>query len=296
MKIIKNIAAIIMLFAAFSCQKHVVEYNAVNINGKGFAEFDLNYFVPLVVTDDNYVYKMELDGKAYEIGTWSADSVYTPGSFILNYNLMPSGAGRFYTTTTGSHNLKLYISKNFTQVYDQNVTLAAGKQNVFVYDFTKPPIVFQQEFPYPTETTERTDTSGWVKFYNFMFETGTTPTTLKLQYQYRYVRRNISLTDTSAWINLGKPVSFGEATGWERITIIKTTEISQGSSPIFYRIRMIGTDGSDQGDLQVMNANSAFVNYTSTITETIGNVQHHILKGHRASTTPVASMTEFVAK
>lgn len=295
MKMIRNISAIFVLVVAFSCQKNIIKYNATQVNG--LAEFQLHYFVPLVANDSNYVYKMEMDGNVYENGVWSADgSVYSPSSVIATYNAAPSGTtGRFYTNTVGDHNLKMYISKQFKPLYNQNVTLQEGKQNVFVYDYAKPPIVFNNNAPYPTETTETTDSSAWVRFYNFMFETGTTPTTLKLQYQYRYVR-NVTTKDTSSWINLGSPVAFGQATGWERTPVIKTTEISQGSANVFYRIRMIGNDGSDQGSLQIINTSSVFVDYSGTQSETIGRVYHHILSGWRANKASTVAVRVFIAK
>jgi len=294
MKIIRYILGTFVVFAAISCEKNVVTYDAAPANG--LAEFQLHYFVPLVVNDTNYVYKIELDANVYENGATNTAGVYSPSSMIPTYNAVPGvSTGRFYTTTVGAHNLKMYVSKNFKPLYSQNVTLQEGKQNVFVYDFSKPPIVFNNNAPYPTETTEYTDSSAWVRFYNFMFETGTTPTTLKLQYQYRYVR-NVATKDTSGWINLGSPLAFGQSTGWERIPVIKTTEISQGSASVYYRIRMIGNDGSDQGSLQIINSSSKFVDYSDFWTETIGRVYHHVLSGWRADKASTVAVRVFTAK
>jgi hypothetical protein len=277
-----------------SCEKNVVKYDAAPANG--LAEFQLHYFVPLVVNDTNYVYKIELDANVYENGATNTAGVYSPSSMIPTYNAVPGGStGRFYTTTVGAHNLKMYVSKNFKPLYSQNVTLQEGKQNVFVYDYSKPPIVFNNNAPYPTETTQYTDSSAWVRFYNFMFETGTTPTTLKLQYQYRYVR-NVATKDTSGWINLGTPLTFGQSTGWERIPVIKTTELSQGSASVYYRIRLIGTDGSDQGSLQIINSSGKYVDYSDFWTATIGRVYHHVLSGWRADKTSTVAVRQFTAK
>jgi hypothetical protein len=294
MRLVKYILGIFVVLAAVSCKKNVVKYDAKQANG--LAEFQLHYFVPLVVNDTNYVYKIEMDANVYENGITSASGVYSPSSMIQTYNAAPSGStGRFYTTTAGAHNLKLYISKQFKPLYDQTVTLQEGKQNVFVYDYSKPPIVFNNNAPYPTETTEHTDSSAWVRFYNFMFETGNTATPLKLQYQYRYVR-NVTTKDTSGWINLGTPLAFGQSTGWERIPVIKTTEISQGSASVYYRIRMIGNDGSDQGSLQIINSSSKFVDYSDFWTETIGRVYHHVLSGWRTNKASTVAVRVFTAK
>jgi hypothetical protein len=294
MRLVKYILGIFVVFTAVSCKKNVVKYDAASASG--LAEFQLHYFVPLVANDSNYVYKIEMDANVYENGVTSASGVYSPSSMIQTYNAAPSGStGRFYTTTPGAHNLKLYISKQFKPLYDQAVTLQEGKQNIFVYDYSKPPIVFNNNAPYPTETTERTDSSAWVRFYNFMFETGNTPTPLKLQYQYRYVR-NVATKDTSGWINLGNPLAFGQSTGWERIPVIKTTEISQGSASVYYRIRMIGNDGSDQGSLQITNSSSKLVDYSDFWTETIGRVYHHVLSGWRANKASPVAVRVFTAK
>jgi hypothetical protein len=294
MKVIRYILGIFVVVAAVSCEKNVVKYDAAPANG--LAEFQLHYFVPLVVNDTNYVYKIELDANVYENGATNTAGVYSPSSMIPTYNAVPGGStGRFYTTTVGAHNLKMYVSKNFKPLYSQNVTLQEGKQNVFVYDYSKPPIVFNNNAPYPTETTQYTDSSAWVRFYNFMFETGTTPTTLKLQYQYRYVR-NVATKDTSGWINLGTPLTFGQSTGWERIPVIKTTELSQGSASVYYRIRLIGNDGSDQGSLQIINSSGKYVDYSDFWTATIGRVYHHVLSGWRADKTSTVAVRQFTAK
>jgi len=294
MTILKNILGVFILFAAVSCQKNEVKYDAALTSG--LAEFQLHYFVPLVANDSNYVYKIELDANVYENGAWNTSGVYSPSSMIPTYNGAPAGStGRFYTTTAGSHNLKLYVSKQFKPLYNQNVTLQEGKQNVFVYDYSKPPIVFNNNAPYPTEITEKTDSSAWVRFYNFMFETGTTSTPLKLQYQYRYIR-NVTTKDTSGWINLGTPLTFGQCTGWERIPVIKTTEISQGIASVFYRIRIIANDGSDQGSLQIINSSGKYVDYSDYWTETIGRVYHHILSGWRADKASTVAVRVFTAR
>ncbi len=292
MKIIKNILGAFVLLAAFSCQKHVVEYDTTPIGS--LAEFQLHYFVPVVAVDSNNIYKMEVNGFEYSNGTMSAAGVYNPSVLLSTYNAIPSGAtARFYTATPGDNNIKLYASNKYKPVYNQSAQLKTGKQNVFVYDFNKPPMVFDNGFPYPKITTEKTGQSAWVKFYNFLYETATTPTTLKLQYQYQYTK-DIVTKEKSDWIDVGKPVSFGESTGWEHITVIKEVEISQGSARIDYRIRMIGADGSDQGSLKVNNASNAFVDYSDFWTATIGRCYHHVLSGLR-TTAPRSAVRQFVA-
>ena len=55
-----------------------------------------------------------------------------------------------------------------------------------MYDFAEPPIIFDNGHPYQTNITEYTDSTAWIKFYNFLYEEQGKPTNLKLQYQYQY--------------------------------------------------------------------------------------------------------------
>ena len=115
--------------------------------------------------------------------------------------------GRFFTVDPGEVNIKLYKGTSEVLVYDQNVTLTEGKQNIFIYDFDEEPIIFDNGYPYVANVTEDTDSTTYVKFYNFLFETEGVPTDLKLQYQYVDPR-------TSELVNIGDPVAFGETTGF----------------------------------------------------------------------------------
>jgi hypothetical protein len=292
MKIIKNISAILLLVTAFSCQKHVVEYDTTPIGDA--AELQLHYFVPVAAVDSNNIYKIEMNGMVYENGTTSSAGVYSPAVVLSTYNAVPSGStARVYTTTPGQNNIKLYAGKTFRPVYDQNVTLAKGKQNVFVYDFNKPPVVFDNGFPYPKNVTAHSDSTAWVKFYNFLYENGTTPTTLKLQYQYQYTKDVVAKVK-SDWLNLGQPVSFGETTGWQPVPVIKEVELSSGSARIDYRIRMIGPGGEDLGSLKVINASNAFIDYADFWTASIGRAYHHVLSGIR-TIAPRTAVRQFTA-
>lgn len=138
--------------------------------------------------------------------------------------------------------------------------------------------------PLPKVTTEHTGTTAWIRFYNFMYESAGVPTTLKLQYQWQYTTDNATAAK-SDWFNLGSPVSFGEATGWEPVTVNKTVEISAGTARIDYRIRLIGADGSDQGSLKVGTAGTT--DYSDWWTAQIGKVYHHVFAGYRTGSPAV---------
>ena len=291
----KNIVKLLSLFfilaaVSTSCKKHVVEYDSHNLP-KDEAEFQLHYFVPVVTGAANNIVKVEINNKLYANAT-------TP---IAPYNAIPSGGvGLFFTAPSGMTNIKLYRGANADLVFDQNVTLTPGKQNVFVYDFDKPPVVINNGYPYTGITTDSTGTFAWVKFYNFLFETPGVTTSLKLQYQYQYnTDPGPAATHTnlkSDWLNLGSPVSFGESTGWELVPVIKHAdrEVTQGTERIDYRILVIGDNGQDLGPLQVQNSTGSMVNYGDFWNATIGRRYHHILAGYRAAT-PISSVRQFTA-
>ncbi len=291
----KNIVKLLSLFfilatVSTSCKKHVVEYDSHNLP-KDEAEFQLHYFVPVVTGAANNITKVEINNKLYANST-------TP---IAPYNAIPSGGvGLFFTAPSGMTNIKLYRGANADLVFDQNVTLTPGKQNVFVYDFDKPPVVIDNGYPYTRITTDSTGTFAWVKFYNFLFETPGVTTSLKLQYQYQYnTDPGPTATHTnlkSDWLNVGEPVSFGEATGWQQVPVIKHADrqITQGTERIDYRIRVIDTNGDDLGPLQVRNSTGNMVDYADFWNATIGRRYHHILAGYRAAT-PISSVRQFTA-
>ena len=284
----KNLIKILSLFFILatlgtSCKKHVVEYNSTDLP-KTSAEFQLHYFVPVVAGAANNITRVEINNQLYNNST-------TP---LVPYNALPSGAvGLYYTAPSGTTNIKLYQGATPTLVYDQNCTLTSGKQNVFVHDFTKPPVVIDNGYPYETVSTQETGLFGWVKFYNFLYETAGVPTPLKLQYQYQYTIDNTTGLK-SDWLNLGNPVSFGEATTWIQIPVNKTVDVSAGTARIDYRIRRIGTAGEDLGPLQVRNSSGTMVDYADWWNATIGRRVHHIFAGYRAAT-PISSMRLFTA-
>lgn len=283
MKKIRNITFMIaLLVTAFSCEKNEVEYDTTDVSGK--AEFQLHYVVPVIAGAANNIMKVEINGQLYANST----------APLATYNAIPSGSvGRFYTTKVGENNIKLYKGANLDLVYDKNVTLTEGKQNIFVYDFNQPPVVIDNGFPYEAVVTDTTADLQWVKFYNFLFETDGVPTDLKLQYQYQYVVNN-QTQEKSEWLNVGRPVLFGESTGWELIPVNVTVEISSGTARIDYRISVIDQAGNDLGLLKVMNANNAFVNYADWWTGNVGRRYHHIFAGMRAAK-PTSAVRQFTA-
>lgn len=284
----KNIHKILTLMMAVlvlsSCEKNVIGLDAEQID-HSTPQFQIFNMVPLPAGTENTVNKMEVNGTVMTNETTPmAPFNFLPGpSNIVNAN-------RFFASSETNLNIKLYrgASINLTLSYDQNVTLQPGKQSLFVHDFDHPPINIAFPSPLPKAVSEDTGTAAWIRFINLMYESPGVPTTLRLQYQWQYTTDN-ETGAKSDWLNLGQPVAFGEATGWEQIVVNKTVEASEGLARIDYRVRLIGTDGSDQGSLQVRNSTGGLVDYADWWNANIGRVYNHVFAGYRtvnASATP----------
>ena len=279
MKIIKYLSLVLVLILMASCKKNEVEYMTTPV--ANLAEFQLHYFVPLPAASVFNITKVEINGQLYA-------NTKAP---LTTYNAIPSGAvGRFFTVDPGSINIKLYRGLNMdTLKYDRNVTLSAGKQNIFVYDFTKDPVVFDNGYPYKGILTEQTDSSAWVKFYNFLYETAALgPTALKLQYQYINPHTGLA-------VNIGNPVAFGESTGWQLVIVVKDNLISQGTRLMTFKIKTVDANGNIVGDLSIMGTGGAYSAYTATATLGIARRYHHIMSGYRAVASPNSSVRIFTA-
>lgn len=276
MKILKLISFILVLMVATACEEHEIEYNTTAIDG--LAEFQIHYFVPLTATSSNYIYRVEINDELYANNT----------APLTTYNVIPNGSvGRFYTTTPGQVNIKLYKSTNEELVYDFTTTLTAGKQNVFIHDFDQEPIVFDNGYPYVANITDDTDSITYIKFYNFLYETQGVPSNLNLQYQYLD-------PNTKEPINIGEPVRFGETTGWKPVKVLKTINNSSGYQRVYYKIKVINDAGNEVDDLQLFNSSSNYVSYSDYWTGYIGRRAHHVMSGFR-SAQPKASVRQFRA-
>jgi hypothetical protein len=277
MKITKYLSVALVVVLLASCTKNEITYMATPVSGQ--AEFQLHYMVPVTAVSTNNINKVEINGQLFA-------NIKAP---LATYNAIPSGAvGRFYTVAPGSVNIKMYQGTDMgTLVYDKNVTLTATKQNVFIHDFTKDPVVFDNGYPYVGNTTEKTDSIAWMKFYNFLYETAALgPTALKLQYQYKDYRTNLP-------VNIGKPVSFGESTGWEPVVVVKDNNVSQGSRTMTFFIKTVDASGNIIGDLQVLTGATTGA-YTATVSVGIARRYHQIFAGYR-NAAPNSSVRTFTA-
>ncbi|WP_291528929.1 hypothetical protein [Bacteroides sp. UBA939] len=303
--------------ALASCEKNDIDYDA--IPASEMAQIQITHFTPVERKPAFNIYKVELNGKLL-----SNDK-----SVLSYYNTNPgphsSYIARFYTTKPGKANLKFYQSTELNEVYNQDVTLKKGKQNVIVYDYSKPPIVLDRDYDIsypldPAKASYDTDTISFVRFINLMFENDTQPTTMKFQYQYKYTLHPLyTIADEKAgripegkkvgdatrdatkseWLNLGIPVAFGESTGFLPVPAIKTTYVSQGAARVDFRIVVSAENGGVPGEtvvddvdyqLRVINSSSKFVAYTDYWSQTTGRYQTHYFGGTRTQPTKTASV------
>lgn len=280
MKILKFISLFLVVVLSVSCEKNEIKYITTPI--AGMAEFQLHYFVPVTNVAANNINRVEINGQLYA-------NIKAP---LSTYNAIPNGSvGRFYTVDPGTVNIKFYQgAAGDVLVYDKDVTLNEGKQNVFVHDFSLAPVVFDNGFPYTPNLTMDTDSACFVKFYNFLYETAGVPTALKLQYQY------VDPRNAAVLINIGEPVSFGQTTGWQPVKVIKDKDTynSAGTRRVDFKIKVVDVNGNIVGDLQIRNTSGVYVNYAEFFTEAIGRRYHGVISGFRAAT-PGASVRQFTA-
>ena len=130
-----SLALMLMLV---SCDKHEMKF-VDNYEVVDMAEFQLHYFEPIANTATYYIDSVFVNGVLYS-------SVNGSGQ-LLPYNGVPGGGvGKFFSVNPGDVNFKFYRKGNI--VYDQNVTLTKGKQNVIVHDMNMAPIVIDNGYPY----------------------------------------------------------------------------------------------------------------------------------------------------
>ena len=280
MKLLKYLTySLALILMVASCEKHEILYDTIPVD-KNDAMFQLHYFEPINNVAANYIDSVFVNDVIYS-------SVNGSGQ-LLPYNGVPGGTtGRFFTVKSGEVNLKFYRKGNI--VYNQNVTLTPGKQNVFVHNLNQKPVVIDNQSPFwnqnSTEATPETfdtDSIASVMFVNFLYEDATTPYPGKIQYQYEDAR-------TKEWTNLGKAVAFGESTERTKIKVVKSEFNSNGYCRVNYR--MLDEDGNI---LQVMNSAGKMVNYSDYWIAYIGRSYMHIYGGVRTAK-PVSAVKQWTS-
>lgn len=275
MKLLKYIPVLLAALGLLaSCEKHEIEFPMVNVNGE--SQIQLHYFVPVASNTTNHIYQVDID---------DVTIVQPNNAVVINVNNgIPGGSVGLFYTVPNEPTIKLYKGTDRQLVYERKVKLTPGrKQSVFVHDFDADPVVIdcgynESGFRFDTNIMFETDSTGYVRFYNFLYEKPGEPYQGKLQYQGQYTRTWGDKSKTE-WFNVGQPVAFGEATDWAPITVNKVPAQSYGTTRIDYRI--IDENGEV---LQVMNASNKMVNYTDYWNLQPGRRYQHIFRGCRAAT------------
>lgn len=294
-KIIFSILAIAAVVSLSSCTKHKMHFDVTELTGD-VAEFQLHYMEPINNVTANNIDSVYVNGKLYSNSL--GDGTLYP------YNGIPSGGGggRFFAANVGANHFQLYRGENI--VYDQNITLKKGKQNIIIYDFTKDPIVIDNGFPYwqdryngvnVTAATWNTDSVFKVQFINLLFETPGVPYAGTLQYQYKRagnvldpITGAVIGPEPAEWYNMGEPVAFGETTGLQMLVMHKQTFNSSGTQRFDYRIL------TETGDELMKWNGSKMVKYTDYWNAYIGRVYIHFFRGNR-TVSPVCNVSQWAS-
>lgn len=277
MKILKYIPLFLAAVGVLSsCDKHEIEFPFTNVNE--MTQVQLHYFVPTSTATANNIYKIEL-----------GDQVYVQpnnASIMSTYNGQPSGSvGLFYTVKENNPVLRYYLGPDLKLAYERTLNLIPGrKQNVIVYDFDKDPLIIDTGYSsnnitFEVTPTYQTDSIGYVRFYNLMYETPGVPYQGKIQYQAHYRSKWLN-NDWSEWQNVGEPIGFGESTSWAPVSIDRPTGAAYGQTAVYYRIL------DENGDeLKVMNQYGNYANYSDYRTLYVGRRYQHFLRGFRSDKT-----------
>lgn len=285
MKILKYIPLFLAAVGVLSsCDKHEIEFPFTNVNE--MTQVQLHYFVPTSTATANNIYKIELGDQTYVQPN--------NASIMSTYNGQPSGSvGLFYTVKENNPVLRYYLGPDLKLAYERTLNLIPGrKQNVIVYDFDKDPLIIDTGYSsnnitFEVTPTYQTDSIGYVRFYNLMYETPGVPYKGKIQYQAHYRSKWLN-NDWSEWQNVGEPIGFGESTSWAPVSIDRPTGAAYGQTSVYYRIL------DENGDeLKVMNQYGNYANYSDYWTLYVGRRYQHFLRGFRSDKTIRAGVSQW---
>ena len=222
MKFFKYIALLLLVAVTMgSCDKKDVSYMAEPVDESSKAYIQVGYYEPITAGAANYMYFIDINGVEY--GNDGA-------TFLATFNTVPSGGtNRYYAVDAGNINLKLHkrVSDgnggyDYPVVYDQNVTVEAGKRYcLYVHDMNKPPIPIEMTPAPEFGRALDTDSLCRVQFVNLLYEADGTPYTGLVQY-------GVQNLDTQEYEPVGEPIGFGEVTSWFPVKIRKTVYNSSG--------------------------------------------------------------------
>ena len=265
-------------FALFGCDKHDLSY-APSDPASEKALFQITYVVPQAVNANNAIDSVYLNDKLIG-GVGGAGQLAVNGTFPYG----PSAyTGTYFTTNPGNNNLKLY--KKGDVVYDKNVNLTKGRQQIFVFSLSEDPIILDSQYPFSPVNPEKasartfdTDSVATIRFYNFVWQNSTTPYQGKLKYQWRdNTGAKNPATGDYYWNDLGDYVGFGEAT--DRVPVIVHKSVFNSSGYNTLRFHCIDENGKE------------VTRSTDYWTVYIGRSVNHIFRGC-ISGTPAAAYTQ----
>lgn len=204
--------------AAVSCEKHELLYQGSEPVGSA-AMFHICYFEPLTKVAGNYIDSVYVNGKLY-------GGVGGAGQLMIE-NLLPTQGTRYFTAPAGTNKITLF--KKGVAVYDKEVTLKSGKQDIYVPALSMDPVVVDvpafNNTSAPVAGQFDTDSIASVRLINFLFEPdgngGVAPTKRKIQYQWRNNSGDKDESGNYFWHNIGEPVAFGEASARGQVIVDK---------------------------------------------------------------------------
>ena len=237
--------AILALVALSSCSKHKILFDVDPVTADD-AEFQL--FNALAARSGETQAFTTLN--CVILGT--NDTLATGSYPLYGRNMVPSGnTTRFFVRKPGTYQIRGWRSYAGAKAgeapeYEGTMTLVAGKQYIYIYNWYQDPINIDGDYPYIRPDRPNTVEGAHYDFINLWeMPTGgmTTaawlatkdangsgtpdhtllaPTTVHLQY---YVQLNKTSTDEygpagrTEWQPIGDPVGFGEATGFSFFNI-----------------------------------------------------------------------------
>ena len=304
----------VMIFTAtffmMSCEKNGTQFDTTPVGDMALVQ--IHNQIPIPTGTEGNFFKVEIN--EVDISRNGGDP---PVNYPLNtWSSLPS-TGRYYQTTTGEANFKLYQGQDRVLKYDKNATLKSGKNSLVFYDFNQPPITFMEPDFYPVERDPYySDTITYVRFFHLMREKQGVSSNLKLQYQYQYVYNPVYTEDDenagkipagskvgdavptanrvrSPWINLGGPLSFGEDTGWQVVPCKREGWLTGNVNAARVEYRIVVAQGGVVGETMTAGDNllicrtsrtaaavttTGFVDYR---TGYVGRREFHFFSGYR---------------
>ena len=288
MKYFKYIALLLLVAVTMgSCEKKDVSYMAEPVDESAKAYVQVGYYEPVTAGAANYMYFIDINGVEY--GNDGA-------TFLATFNTVPSGGtNRYYAVDAGNINLKLHkrVSDgnggyNYPVVYDQNVTVEAGKRYcLYVHDMNKAPIPIEMTPAPEFGKALDTDSLCRVQFINLLYEADGTPHTGKVQY-------GVQNLDTKEYEPVGEPLSFGQCTSWFPVKIRKTVFNSSGSQRREVCLFAVDNSGKVTGKLPYTLSNGNQGEFTDYWTWYIGRAYRQIAAGNCGSKSIRCTLYQFV--